>query len=1192
MKTSYGTGGWIIFLMFFICSEAVGQFSGGEGTSENPWQVSSAADLDNIRNYPEAYFIQTQHINLDAAPWNEDGWEPVDGTFSGTYDGAGYAIRNLFIDRPSLTDTGLFRSIQGGVIRNVVLENVQITGGNRTGALAGQIGGSSEIENVHVSGELQSTSFSTGGLAGSVDRSSVHYSSAHVVIDGYSSVGGLIGSGSINVIVRHCWSDGSVRASHHIAGGLIGSYNGSSQSISDSYSHASVSAADQAGGFVGYMQTGHISRSFSTGPVQSDDKAGGFVAYVYTGNIYKSYWDINRSGQQESDGGDRVIGKTTEQMQQRETWEGYNFYTLWRINEGRGYPTFRNVSLLDPLVYDNTSDSRPITGSGTPDDPFQISNIDELALMRTDLEAFYILVNDLDMASSVSWNMGQGWKPIGQSDAFKGGFDGNGYTIRNLVVNRPVEGFVGFFGKLDGADVRNVVIERGDMLGASYTGILAGSFAGSSILSNSHVHGQVLSTGQYAGGLAGSSDRSTVHYTSADVWLECNNSGGGLIGSASINTAIRHSWSTGSVSTLLNRAGGLIGHYNGSNESITDSYSHVSVTGLSRIGGLIGYQQTGHLFRVFSTGLVEGSEHAGGLIGERYTGSAFHSYFDMDRSGHTTSAGGDHVIGLSTAEMQQKQTWKGFNFFTLWEISEGLGYPSLQDISVFEQMAPVSISDLSGSGTESAPYQISNVHELAAVAQDTETYYELVSDIDMSATVNWNMGEGWAPIPNFSGNFDGAGFEIHNLTINRPMEARIGLFGQSSEAELRDIHLRDASVLGRNDTGILVGSFNSGSLMEYCSATGDVVSSSMRVGGLVGTGDRSEMYHNYAVAHVWGSDSVGGLIGSASIDLRIHYAWSEGSVTGYQARTGGLVGHFNGSNRSIQHAYSLSEVTGDSRVGGFIGYHQTGTVQYAYSAGRVRGEEHVGGFIGERYAGSVFFGFWDMERSGQTEDQGGERVTGRTTEDMTWPYEENTFSGWDFTDVWAADRNEVNFGYPYLRELAPSLHEITVQSENAARGTVSGSGSYRHGATVSVFAHANEGWQFERWTEGGETVSYSSSYTFGAFANRNLTAVFVEYVSTSLEWDADVPQELMLSQNYPNPFNPVTQIRYAVPEASHVVLEVYSVTGQRVAVLVDSHQQAGWYTIQFDGSAFASGIYISRLRTGRDVRTKPMTLIK
>ena len=89
------------------------------------------------------------------------------------------------------------------------------------------------------------------------------------------------------------------------------------------------------------------------------------------------------------------------------------------------------------------------------------------------------------------------------------------------------------------------------------------------------------------------------------------------------------------------------------------------------------------------------------------------------------------------------------------------------------------------------------------------------------------------------------------------------------------------------------------------------------------------------------------------------------------------------------------------------------------------------------------------------------------------------------------------------------------------------------------------------------------------------------------------PRQVQLDQNFPNPFNPVTTLRYRINESSAVRLEVFSITGQRVAVLVDDVRGAGEYTALFNASALgASGVYIYRLITPGQTITRKMTLIK
>lgn len=90
----------------------------------------------------------------------------------------------------------------------------------------------------------------------------------------------------------------------------------------------------------------------------------------------------------------------------------------------------------------------------------------------------------------------------------------------------------------------------------------------------------------------------------------------------------------------------------------------------------------------------------------------------------------------------------------------------------------------------------------------------------------------------------------------------------------------------------------------------------------------------------------------------------------------------------------------------------------------------------------------------------------------------------------------------------------------------------------------------------------------------------------------NIPLNFKLFQNYPNPFNPVTNINYEIPVYSKVKLSVYNVTGDEIAILVNSIQIAGKYNVQFDGSGFASGVYFYKLETENFSITKKMLFIK
>ena len=98
--------------------------------------------------------------------------------------------------------------------------------------------------------------------------------------------------------------------------------------------------------------------------------------------------------------------------------------------------------------------------------------------------------------------------------------------------------------------------------------------------------------------------------------------------------------------------------------------------------------------------------------------------------------------------------------------------------------------------------------------------------------------------------------------------------------------------------------------------------------------------------------------------------------------------------------------------------------------------------------------------------------------------------------------------------------------------------------------------------------------------------------SGEIEVEVNGPLTFVLEQNYPNPFNPSTLIKYSVPENGFVKLSVYNLVGEEVNLLVSGQVDAGFYEIEFDATALASGIYFYRLQAGNFVETKKMVLMK
>ncbi|MCK4813474.1 MAG: T9SS type A sorting domain-containing protein, partial [Candidatus Marinimicrobia bacterium] len=89
-----------------------------------------------------------------------------------------------------------------------------------------------------------------------------------------------------------------------------------------------------------------------------------------------------------------------------------------------------------------------------------------------------------------------------------------------------------------------------------------------------------------------------------------------------------------------------------------------------------------------------------------------------------------------------------------------------------------------------------------------------------------------------------------------------------------------------------------------------------------------------------------------------------------------------------------------------------------------------------------------------------------------------------------------------------------------------------------------------------------------------------------------IPRAFVLKQNYPNPFNPKTAISYLLTADSNVELSIYDITGRKITTLVNDYQGAGHYTLQFNASHLASGVYMYKINAGRHSETKKMVVLK
>jgi hypothetical protein len=487
-----------------------------------------------------------------------------------------------------------------------------------------------------------------------------------------------------------------------------------------------------------------------------------------------------------------------------------------------------------------------------------------------------------------------------------------------------------------------------------------------------------------------------------------------------------------------------------------------------------------------------------------------------------------------------------------------------------------------------------------------------MNDIDLNLGIG---GAGWTPIGTeadpFTGVFDGNNKTISGLWIYRPLEDNVGLFGciagtsYGEFARIENLHIKIISggkVHGRENIGGLTGK-NVGARISGCSVKGEVVG--YRSVSLL-VGDNSTDYSTWNNAYIIGSEVEGGVTGEqnvgglagynagniedgshANVKLNgvtwvgglvgfnygnIFKSYALGSVTSKnEADQGEYIGGLVGSNGgTVMNCHSSVAVIGDKYTGGLVGYNfdkDYSLIENCYSVGEVSGSPTwSGGFVGKN-DGKVHGCVYDSTTAKTSKGIGYISETGAADNEVlpcstAVMYQQATYAGWDFTDVWSISEGN----YPYLTgyETAPPTPptpepepepdpppfiEITTPPSPASY-------SYGGTATLSVVARLSSGrgvlrYQWYRSQEAGVLGTPIEGAIFSGYSLPRLSAGTYYYccvvsstVATSVPSNAariDVRQvDLHISvanasrvYNTPNPDFPLAYSGFISGENAH-----------------------------------------------------------
>ncbi|MCL2718229.1 MAG: hypothetical protein FWE14_05560 [Lachnospiraceae bacterium] len=1024
--------------------------------------INTAEQLDEIRLDLRNFYRLTTDIDMVGTDFIPLGTNSL--PFSGIFNGNGYTISNLNVNRPNLSFNGLF-GVSNGNIVNAKLQNVSISGRNYSGSLVGQNNGNisgCSINNILVSGssyiggltgentgfiekssviegQVTGTSNYAGGIAG-LSNGIIKQTGTNVEVRGSAFAGGFAGRAA-NAIIAQCYTTGNVQSSNSSSsniGGFTGNVSGDSL-IQNSYSRGNVVASGSistlGAGFAGNIDNGvRIENCYaiSSNPNGFSSNNRGVINNCY---FYNGFYFDNTDPK----------GRSLEEMMMPGTYIGWDT-NIWSIEKGR-YPVLYAVKDVD-------------SGSNY----MEISTIAELNSIRNNMFGDYRLIADIDLENIE-------WMPIGTtSSPFTGTFDGNGYTISNLNVNRPNLDFNGLFG-LNNGSIKNLKLTDVTISGRSYTGSLAGR-----------------NNGAITGVLANSISISGNSYT------------GGLVGDNS-GVVEQCLAAKGQVTGFDRYVGGIAGRLNG---TIRQSGANVEVIGSSYSGGFVGGAANGSLIQdSYARGNVTGSvlsaagfagaiEHDNVRIENSYAISFNFNGFSSNDRGTITNCYYYNVFNLFNTDLKSRsiQEMKTPDTYIDWDT----------DIWLFETgKLPTlyAVEDTYYSDILADNYvEISTRAELIAINDNLLGNYRLIADIDLGNIAWTPIGTNSSP---FAGIFDGNGYTISNLNINRPSSNDVGLFGVNSgvilNAKLMNVTISGGnyvgSLAGRNNGGIgfssannisisgnnylggLIGD-NAGVVVNSLAYWGQVVSGrGNHIGGLAGN-TSGRVKQSGASVNVSGAASVGGFTGAAGMNSTIEECYAIGNVIVISANgsAGGFVGKI-ANNSSISNSYArgsviAADINSNSSAAGFAGFIESDIVKIenCYSA-----SSHRNGFAVENRTGITNCYFDNDVINGVNPD-----LRGRTTNEMKTP---DTYVGWD-DNIWIFEPGQ----YPVLN----AVTEINIKDREFISITTTAqliavsqnlSGNYRLMANIDL--------RNTSWTPiGTDTSPFTGIFDGNGFTISNL----------------------------------------------------------------------------------------------------------
>lgn len=765
-------------------------------------------------NAGNSYSGKTVRLGRDL-DLNNQAWTPIGrsgSAFSGTFDGNGMTLSNLYVENTESEFAGLFGMLNTGTVKNLNVHNASVKGLSSVGVIAG--GYTGKIENCHVTGLIQvEGSYKVGGIIG--------YAYATVTD---SSVAGDEGS-----YVRGTYLEADLEGDN--VGGVIGFVGEGSKTYSGLSASITVEGTRKVGGVIGYLSADVSAEGLSyTGSV-STNATGEYLlenaSRIMVGGLVGEY-AANTSLKNSAVTDSTVTGASA-------ACTGALIGGTRNVNNVliQSGNTQTNVTVV---IRAEIADGFCLVAEG-----YEVSNLNGFKYFRDAVNAgtsyqgkTVLLACDIDLNN-------EEWTPIGKSGAtFQGTFDGQNHTIFNLKIDKPTTSDVGLFGYTTTPGVlKNFTVENADVKGYLNVGAIAGTpyTAG---YENITLKGLVKVEGfAYVGGMFGKN----VYHSLTGLTIQ----------------ASEGSYVKAESGIYRTYVGGVIGFMGEGSQTISDVVSNIDVYGSTcDVGGITGIAHYGNTFEnITCTGNVyvtnsayeENKLEIGGIAGVWLNSASGNVTFNNCSFTGTLSS----YYAVENRYLDESEFAYGGLIGSKYDLNSSAGKLFIDGYEFYAD----------GIRINNDVYEIYSEAGLFSFAADVNAGNSysgktvvLTADLDLE-------GESWTPIGDsvasypsvaFAGTFDGRDHTISNLTINRgdntDTYAADGLFG-ALVGKVKNVTLKNAVITGTHYVGAIAGysSANVGMAIENCHVDGaELTSVPVMIGDSYDNGDKVGGIIGYCVS--------------------------------------------------------------------------------------------------------------------------------------------------------------------------------------------------------------------------------------------------------------------------------------------------------------------------------------------------------